>query len=478
MQRRISRERFLLGSVGMLGGTVALSQQMAKASGEDGYLLPAKAKRCIFFSMEGGPSQFDLFSYKPKLRELEGMRPPDELISGTRFAFIDRSTTVLHGSPFAFSQHGESGLWFSELLPKLGDQADRLCVLNTVRSSQFNHHPAQLLLHTGHNVPGYPSVGAWVTHALGPDNADLPAFIALNSSRFLTAGEAMYGSGFLSAAHGGVLLNSKGPAVLHLTPPDGVSESNDHQALLLSQALNEMHSADTGDATILARNDVNGLGERMMRSVPELLDFSSESQSTLDRYGIGRADLPTLVDGGRRPDAGCFDTFARHCLQARRLVERGVRFVDVFSGSWDMHNYVDREMPFFAAMVDQPIAALLDDLATRGLLEETLVVIASEFGRTPITQNTGTDQVGRDHHPDAFPIILAGGGVRGGMVYGETDDIGWRATDVSLEIGDFHATLLRLLGIDHEKLTFRHDGLDQRLTPITQKSRVIEEILQ
>lgn len=475
MSRRISRHRFMLGSLGMLGCAAASLHNLKQASGAEESRLPAKAKRCIFFCMEGAPSQFDLFTYKPQLRALEGMRPPEELMQG-RFAFIDKATTVLHGSPFSFSQHGQSGLWFSELLPHLREHADKLCVLNTVQSSQFNHHPAQLLLHTGHNVPGYPSIGAWVAHALGSENNDLPPFVALNSSRYLVAGESTYGAGFLSAVKGGVLLNSKGPAVLHLKGPTGISEQDDHQVLLLSEALNEIHQVTTGDAGISSRSEVYGLGERMMRSVPELLDFSTESQSTLDHYGIGRDDLAIPVDSARRPDAGCFDSFARHCLQARRLVERGVRFVEVFSGSWDMHNYVDREMPFFAGMVDQPIAALLADLGDRGLLEETLVVIASEFGRTPITQAAG-DQLGRDHHPDAFPIILAGGGVQGGMTYGETDELGWSATESPVEMGDLHATLLRILGIDHEKLTFRHAGIDQRLTTITRTARAIEAIL-
>lgn len=441
-----------------------------------GFEVPAKAKNCICFFMEGGPSQFDLFSYKPKLKELDGQRPPESLLSGQRFAFIDKSSAVLRASPRTFSQHGQGGMWFSDLLPNLAKKADQIAMLGAVHTSQFNHHPAQLVVQTGGSLPGRPSLGAWLLYGLGTANPQLPGHIVLNSSGFISGGESLWGSGFVSASHGGVLLQTTGAPVHNLARAPGISAGLESEAVAAVARLNALGSAAKFDRSVSDRTESYELALAMESTMPEVMDLAGESSATLQRYGLGRSDPKISISSDRRPPFGCFDLFARHALMARRLVERGVRFVNVFAGSWDMHDNLDTEMPFYAGLVDQPIAALIDDLAERGLLEETLVLFVTEFGRTPLGQGNGTG-AGRDHHPSAFNMFLAGGGVKGGMTFGETDEIGWEAASGSVSVADVHATVLRLLGVDHEKLTVRFAGLDQRLTPVTESARVIGEIL-
>jgi uncharacterized protein (DUF1501 family) len=483
-EARLLRRQFLTSAAGGIGLTALLSLLRANgaAAGEGQApgltLLPAKAKNCIFFYMEGAPSQLDLFSYKPLLNQMHGQRPPESLVANARFAFIDKSKAVLLGTPRTFAQHGASGLWLSDLLPNLATQADRICMLQAVSTSQFNHHPGQLVMQTGSNLPGHPSIGSWLAYGLGRENENLPAYVVLNSSRFITAGESLWGSGFIPSPNGGVVLQATGNPVLNLQRPQGISEDAERRQLASLSRLNSLHQGAVFDPEIANRTAAFELAFKMQSEVPSLTELGQESPATLERYGLARTDPAATLNASRAPAAGVYATFARHCLLARRMVERGVRFVNVFSGSWDMHDSINLEMPFFAGMVDQPIAALIADLAERGLLEETLLVFAGEFGRTPLGQGSADDPaVGRDHHPDAFSIFLAGAGVRPGLTLGKTDDIGWSATEGSVDVADVHATLLRLFGIDHTQLTFRFAGLDQRLTPVTGRAHVIQEIL-
>jgi uncharacterized protein (DUF1501 family) len=477
----LRRRQFLTSTAGGIG-FVALASLLSEQRGARAQVA-SKAKSCIFFFMEGGPSQFDLFSNKPKLVELNGQPPPADFLKDARFAFIKKETARLRGSPRTFKQYGQSGLWLSDLLPQLALQADRLCLLQAVHTSQFNHNPAQLLMQTGNNLPGHPSAGAWLSYGLGKSNEDLPSYLVLNSARALTGGASLWGSGFIPSANAGVLLQAEGDPVLNLERPEGLSADAEAAELATLSRLNGLHaqsaSAEAAAAPVLdARTTEYELAFGMQRQVPELMDLSDETPATLERYGVGRDDLPATLPPDLAPPAGVFSRFARQCLLARRLVEKGVRFVNVFSGTWDHHENVDLHMPYFASLVDQPIAALLGDLAERGLLDETLVVFAGEFGRTPLSEDgRPSGSTGRDHHPDAFPILMAGGGLKAGFSYGSTDELGWRAAEGGVDISDFHATLLHLFGIDHTSLTYEHDGLAQRLTPVTRESRVIEGIL-
>lgn len=479
----LRRRQFLTSTAGGIGATALLSllqtEQRAAASPGGAAAYPGKAKSCIFFYMEGAPSQLDLFSYKPQLTQLHGQRPPDSLLRDARFAFINKETAALMGTPRTFKQYGQSGMWFSDLLPNLAQHADKICMLQAVTTSQFNHHPAQLLMQSGNNLPGHASLGSWLAYGLGTVNQNLPAYVVLNSSHFISGGESLWASGFLPSEHAGVLLQPTGNPVLHLARPSGITQEVEQRGLGALSQLNALHRQQVLDPEIDSRTAAYELSFRMQSEVPSLTDLSRESSATLQRYGLDRSDLPAQLNASRAPAAGSFQTFARHCLLARRMVERGVRFVNVFSGSWDMHDNLNNELPFFAGMVDQPIAALISDLAARGLLDETLVVFASEFGRTPLGQDDPVlpSATGRDHHPDAFSLFLLGGGVKAGLTHGKTDDFGWRPVQDAVDVSDVHATLLRLFGVEHTALTYRFAGLDQRLTPVTRQSRVIEEIL-
>jgi hypothetical protein len=440
--------------------------------------FPPKAKNCIFLYMEGGPSQFDLFSYKPKLNELGGQKPPESLLQGKRFAFIQKDTAVLRATDprRTFKPCGQSGMLLSELLPNLAQQADRICLVNTVFTTQFNHHPAQLVAQTGNNLEGHPSMGSWLVYGLGSDNQNLPGYVVMNSSIALSGGETLWQSGFLPSGLSGVLFQPTGNPILHLDTPPGMPSQIERRSLDALARLNAIRQAKMGDPEIAARIGNYELAFRMQAEAPDLTDLSKENPATLERYGLNREDPEATIDPWRRPPAGVYKKFATHCLLARRMVEKGVRFINVFTGSWDAHSNIDNEVPFFAGAVDQPIAALIQDLADRGLLDETLVVFCSEFGRTPLSDN-GIDNTGRDHHPDAFSIFMAGGGIKGGLTYGETDDIGWLPVKDPVDICDVHATILRLFGIDHMGLTYRYHGVDQRLTPLTRTARVIEALI-
>jgi hypothetical protein len=484
-RRCMDRRHFLTSAASGIGGAALLT--LLRESGASGVpgprmrALAPKAKSCIFFFMEGGPSQFDLFSYKPKLNELSGQKPPESLVAGKRFVFVQKNTAVLLGTDPArtFAPCGQSGMMFSDLLPNLSRHADRICNLQTVFTTQFNHHPAQLVVQTGDSLEGHPSVGSWFLYGLSDGKKSLPDYVVMNSSAYLSGGERLWQSGFLPTTYGGVLFQPSGNPILNLAPPPGISRSIERRGLDALGHLNEIRQRKMMDPEIAARIENYELAFRMQDAAPELTDFSKEGAETLARYGTNRADANITVSGLRRPPPGSYANFARHCLLARRMVERGVRFVNIFSGSWDAHYLLDTEIAFFSQMIDQPIAALIDDLAERGLLDETLVVIASEFGRTPLGENRPGFQTvtGRDHHPEAFPILLIGGGVKGGLTYGETDEFGWTAIKNPVDIADVHATILRLFGIDHMKLTFPYRGADQRLTPLTRSARVVEDIL-
>jgi hypothetical protein len=477
----LTRRKLLTGTASGIGLAALLSllkQDRALANVPGAVTFPIKAKRCICFYMEGGPSQFDLFAYKPKLAELAGQTAPAELLDGKRFAFINKSATLLapHASR-TFQQHGQSGLWFSNLVPNIAQHADKICMLNTVVTDQFNHNPAQLMMQTGHNLPGHPSLGSWLNYGLGTENQNLPGYVVLSSAAFISGGVALWSSGFVPSSYSGVMLQPSGDPIMNLKTPPGISAAIERQRLDALAELNSIHREKMLDPEIQTRIENYELAFRMQSEAPQLTDLSQESAATLERYGVNRTDPDSAgVTGSRRPPPNFYSNFARHCLLARRMVEKGVRFVNVFSGSWDQHGSLTPEVTWFAGAVDQPIAALLQDLSERGLLEETLVIWATEFGRTPLGE-TRENADGRDHHPDAFNIWMAGGGIKGGLSYGETDEIGWTPVQDPVHLGDLHATMLRLFGIDHMLLGHPHRGVEQRLTPLTRVSNPIEALI-
>jgi uncharacterized protein (DUF1501 family) len=481
----LTRRNFLTSAAG--GAGLAALLTLLK---EDGVLAAGqvpgvpqfapKAKRCIFLYMEGGPSQFDLFSYKPTLNMLAGQHPPASLLEGKRFAFTNPQAAVLLGMDPArtFKQYGQSGMWFSNLVPNIAKHADKICMLNAVVTNQFNHMPGQLMAQTGHNLGGYPSMGSWLNYGLGSENQNLPGYMVLNSASINSAGATAWGSGFLPTTYSGVLLQPTGNPILNLGLPAGVSTAAERRRLDSLARLNAMRKEKMLDPDISARIENYELSFRMQAEAPKLTDLSQESAATLDMYGLSRTDpAVTFADNVRRPAAGTYGTFAKHCLLARRMIEKGVRFVNIFSGSWDTHSGLNAELPWFAGAVDQPIGALLQDLSDRGLLDETLVVWGSEFGRTPIGETRFSPATGRDHHPDAFSIFMAGGGIKGGVTFGETDEIGWSPSKDAVDISDVHATILRLFGIDHTGLTYKFRGLDQRLTPVTREAKALTQLI-
>lgn len=410
---------------------------------------PARAKHVIFLHMVGAPSHLDLFDYKPTLQQHDGCKMPDDLWQGLRLAFVRQQPNLL-GTRFKFRKHGQSGLELSENLPYLGQIADEITLIKSLHSEQFNHAPAQLFFQTGFGRFGRPSLGSWTSYGLGTENDDLPAFVVMNTGSVAGAGNSLWGSGFLPTQHQGVEFRAKGDPVLFLSNPKGVDSASRRSIVDAVGELNKLQLADIGDPEIAARISQYELAYRMQSSVPELVDLAQESEETLELYGVERG----------KP------SFAANCLLARRLVERGVRFVQLYDQGWDHHSNVFNNLPNKCRQVDRPAAALVMDLKQRGLLDDTLVVFGSEFGRTPMVQGDAGKNAGRDHHKDAFCAWLAGGGVKRGFTYGKTDDIGFHIVDNKMHVNDFHATLLHLLGLDHEQLTFRHQGRDFRLTDV------------
>jgi hypothetical protein len=423
-----------------------------------------RAKNVIFMFMSGGPSHLDLFDPKPKMAALHGQSMPASLVAAKKSATGGVLETVM-ASPRKFTRYGQSGIEFSELLPHTGKMADELCLIRSMFCEQANHDPAQLLLSCGTPLFGSPSFGSWVNYGLGSMSRDLPGYVVLlsNSGKGIDAGSALWSSGFMPSTYRGVTFRSTGDPVLHLTNPRSISDKSQRARLDAIRDLNQMHQLRTGDAEIGARIANYELAFRMQAAAPKLLDFSGETTATQSAYGL---DNETT-----RP-------FGTNCLLARRMVERGVRFVQLFHSTWDDHSELDMNIQINCDMTDLPTAGLLQDLKQRGLLDDTLVVWAGEFGRTPmgeVRRGSTAGKEGRDHHPTAFSLWMAGGGVRAGHVHGRTDDFGYHVTENSVHVHDLQATILHLLGIDHERLTYRHAGRDFRLTDVA--GNVVHEIL-
>jgi len=435
-----------------------------------------RAKQCIFIFLEGAPSQMDLFDPKPKLVELDGQPLPESMTKNVRFAFIQKETAVLKGSPRKFAKHGECGMEFSDYLPHLATCADDMAMIRSMHTESFNHHPGQLMMNTGVPVFGRPSVGSWLNYGLGSESQNLPGYVVLTAGRGTSGGTSNWTSGFLPSTYQGVLFRNGAEPVLDLNNPSGVTREMQRRSLDALADLNERHRARTGDAEIDSRIAAYELAFRMQAAAPELVDLSGETQTTLSAYGVGRNE-PDDSGSRRGGGAGVYNAFATNCLLARRLIERGVRFVNVYHASWDHHSNLDVELKYNAGMADQPVAALLKDLKQRGLLDTTLVVWGSEFGRTPLGENRNAREAntGRDHHPFAFTLWMAGGGIRGGQTIGQTDEIGWNVVEDPIHVNDLHATMLHLFGFDHERLTHRFAGRDFRLTDVA--GRVVDKLI-
>ncbi len=407
----------------------------------------AKAKKVIFLFMAGAPSHLEMFDNKPALTKYDGKLPPAELLEGYRAAFINPNSKLL-GPKFKFSRHGQSGTELSELLPHLGKVADDICVVKGMTTDAFNHAPGQILMNTGSQLFGRPSFGSWVTYGLGSESENLPGFVVFSSgSKGPSGGNSNWGSGFLPTMYSGVQFRGGQEPVLYLSNPDGVDQRLQEDTLNAVTQLNRRRQNIVGDPEIATRINSYEMALRMQTHAPEVMDLSQEPQSILDLYGA-------------EPGA---NSFANNCLLARRLVERGVRFVELFHEAWDQHGNLVNGLKQNCKDTDQAAAALVQDLKQRGLLEDTIVIWGGEFGRTPMVQG-GND--GRDHHPNAFSMWLAGGGIKGGVTYGETDEFGFNVVNERVHVHDLHATLLHLLGFDHTQLTYRFQGRDFRLTDV------------
>jgi uncharacterized protein (DUF1501 family) len=468
-QRLLTRRHFLSrGSMGI--GAVALAAltgttKAARSTRIPGPDFAPRAKRVIYLHMAGSPPQQDLLDPKPALTALDGKPCPDSMLAGERFAFIKGHPTIL-ASPFAFSPRGNSGTEISELLPHLATVTDDITVIRSMHTDQFNHAPAQLFLYTGFPQLGRPSMGAWLTYGLGSENQNLPGFVVLVSGNANpSAGKSVWGSGFLPSVHQGVQCRSSGDPILYVSNPDGVSRTARRRSLDALANLNDLAHEQHGDPETLARTEQYELAFRMQMSVPEVTDIAAESPATIEAYGA--------TPGG--------SSFANNCLLARRLVERGTRFVQLFDWGWDTHGTgptddIITQLPKKCSQTDKPIAALIHDLKQRGLLEDTLVVWSGEFGRTAMNEKrNGSKFLGRDHHPHCFSIWMAGGGVKSGFVHGATDDLGYRITENPMGVHDLQATILHLLGLNHERLTYRFQGRNFRLTDVSGK--VVHEVI-
>ncbi len=414
-----------------------------------------KAKSCIFFFLSGGTSQLDLFDFKPKLKELHGQPLPESMTKDVRFAFIQKDSAVLMASPREFKRYGQSGLEMSDLLPKIGEHVDDIALIRSMHTEQFNHHPASIFMNTGFARMGRPSIGSWLTYGLGSVSENLPGYVVLQPIPGIRGGATHWSSGFLPSTYQGVLFSNQGDPVKNLGNPAGLTPELQRASLDTIASLNARAHEVMEDPEIESRIASYELAYRMQSAAPELIDLSGESAQTVETYGVNRA-------------SGNEKNFATSCLLARRMVERGVRFVNIYMDGWDQHGDLNNGLKGNCNVVDQPIAALLGDLKQRGLLDSTLVVWGTEFGRTPLAENRAglTPNTGRDHHPFAFSTWMAGGGVKGGQVIGATDDIGWNITEDPVHMNDFHATLLHLFGMNHEKLTYRFQGRDFRLTDV------------
>jgi len=478
--RSVTRRQFLgKSAVGI--GSVALASLLnerllagnakgAAATTEDSMApkrphFAPRARRAIYLHMAGSPSQLDLFDYKPKLIELNGQNCPESIYKKERFAFIKGVPKML-GTPHTFRKHGQSGIELSNLLPHLGTVADELCVIRSMQTDQFNHAPAQLFLHTGAPRQGRPGMGAWLTYGLGTEGQDLPGFVVLVSGgKTPDGGASLWGSGFLPTVYQGVQCRSQGDPVLYVSNPPGMNAGTRRRSLDALKDLNDMQVKKVGDPETLTRIAQYELAYRMQTSVPELMEIAKEPDEVHKLYGTEPGKL----------------SFANNCLLARRLLERGTRFVQVFHWGWDQHgdskdNDILNGLGRQCAQTDQACAALIKDLKQRGMLDDTLVIWGGEFGRTPMNEErNGSKFLGRDHHPHAFTMWMAGGGVKGGVTWGETDEFGYRVARDKVHVHDLQATILQCFGLEHTKLTYRFQGRDYRLTDV--HGEVVQGIL-
>ncbi len=469
---RLARRDWLLAQCGIGLGHIALTTLLAEA----GYAsdaadpsslavdpmavksphFPAKIKNVILLFMGGGPSQFEMFDNKPQLARLDGTLPPAELLDGYRAAFINPNSKLL-GPKFQFAKHGQAGTEVSELLPHTAGVIDDICLIRSMKTDAFNHAPAQLMMSTGSQQFGRPSMGSWVTYGLGSETKDLPAYVVFNSGqKGPSAGSGNWNSGFLPTTYSGVEFRSSGDPVLYLSNPPGINNQTQASTLAAVNELNRKRLDVVGDPEIATRVNSYEMAFRMQSSAPEAMNLADESEALLNLYGAKPGEK----------------SFANNCLLARRLVQRGVRFVQLFHESWDQHGGLTAGMKKNCLDTDQACAALVKDLKQQGMLDETLVIWGGEFGRTPMVQG-GND--GRDHHPNAFSMWMAGGGLKPGLVHGSTDELGFDVTENPVHVHDLHATILHLLGFNHKRLIYRYQGRDFRLTDV--HGELVQEIL-
>jgi hypothetical protein len=467
MQQEISKEvgrltsrRWFFKQCGMGLGAIALSE-LLNGSGAAGAAIGTnplapklaqfapKAKRIIYLFMAGAPSHLEMFDNKPELAKWDGKLPPADLLKGYRAAFINPNSKLL-GPKFKFARHGQCGAELSELLPHLSGVVDDIAIVKSMKTDAFNHAPAQILMNTGSTQFGRPSLGAWATYGLGSESSDLPSFVVFSTGKKGTSGGASnWGCGFLPSIHQGVMFRNVGDPVMYLSNPKGIDRQTQRDTLDTIDRLNQEHLDLMGDPEIATRINSFEMAYRMQASAPELIDLSGESKTVMEMYG---------AEPGK-------PSFANSCLLARRMVERGVRFVEIFHEAWDQHGNLTKDIKVNCHDTDQACAALVKDLKQRGLLDETLVIWGGEFGRTPMVQGGGND--GRDHHPNCFTMWLAGGGIKPGITHGESDEFGFNAVHDVVHVHDMHATILRLMGFDHTKLTYRSQGRDFRLTDVS-----------
>ena len=422
--------------------------------------FPGKAKAVIQLFMAGAPSQLELFDYKPALAAIEGKPIPPEVIGGQRYAFIRPDAAVL-GPQYRFARHGECGAELSEMLPHLATVADDIAIVKSCKTDQFNHAPAQIFMNSGFAQPGRPSLGSWVTYGLGSESDELPAFVVMSTGSGISGGAANWSSGFLPSVYTGTRFRNAGPPILNVAAPAGADARLEGETLGLVSSLNQQTLSRDGDPEIATRIAAYEMAHRLQTSAPELMNLKDEAPETLTLYGCDPAKA----------------SFARACLIARRLVERGVRFITIYHEGWDAHTNVAGNVKNNCGKTDQASAALVADLKQRGMLDETLVVWGGEFGRTPMVESSDVlnRSLGRDHHPNAYTMWLAGGGIKGGITHGKTDELGFHIVENKVHVHDLQATILHCLGLDHERLTYRHQGRDFRLTDV--HGEVVSDLL-
>jgi hypothetical protein len=466
--RQIHRRAFL-GNAGRGVGAVALASLLGRvgADAAPGVLtklpLPQKARRVIWLTMAGGPSQLELFDHKPKLAEMDGKGMPESFTQGQQLAQLQGQKLICQGPQFKFAKHGRNGTELSELLPHIGSVADDICVIRSMTTDAINHDPAHMFMNTGSQIAGRPSMGSWVTYGLGAESEDLPGFVVLVSTGKGRSPQPIaarqWSSGFLPSRHQGVQLRGKGDPVLYLNNPPGVSRGAQQGDVEAINALNQVRAGAVNDAEVATRIAQYEMAFKMQASVPGLMDISGEDPKTLELYGCAPGD----------------GSFASNCLLARRLAERGSRFIQLYHRDWDHHSLLREELPLRAKEVDRACMALITDLKRRGMFEDTLIVWSGEFGRTPMKQGD-KGPVGRDHHNKAMSMWLAGAGVKGGLTYGATDELGYAAVDKVCTVHDLHATMLHQLGIRHDAFTYKFQGLDAKLTGV-EPSQVIKDVV-